>query len=325
MEKAGTKWTLKLVCMVVYFILMSWFMFVAPFFTPGSPLPIGDTLGNIVRALVFLYSLTWMYKWLVKDDPRGWHKQSLLFVACGFVYRILIDAAMTACCGNNADSFFKKALETDFLNLLYVVGILILLFFVFGRRKILLAKKSLPQGASILTTAAVIICLIWIVWLVGVFEAFDLRRMSAEDILDPTMLWLGGISTGGDVLLVMSSWVYNLETVIAGALFFLLWINTTEGKQQKNDMPKTKNIDELFYGKQPVQWAIVKALSVILTLLALLAPIGKLAGIIIPCVAIVMELAYLVNIRKTDGKRAAVITCAVLSFIALFVQIFVMR
>ena len=232
MGKSSTKWTIKLLCMAGYFFLMSYFMFAAPFFTPGQSASIWVVI-NALRALVFLYSITWMYKWLVMDELCGWHKQSLLFVACGFAYRILIDFVMTACCENDANVFFKRILETDFINLLYVVGILLLLFFVFGRRKPMLAKTALPRGASILAVVVVAVCVVGIVLLMQAYEMLGLQPLRAEDMASmPVMEALYVAGTMRDTAIQMSDRVCNLETVIAGSLFFLLWINTKPAKHK---------------------------------------------------------------------------------------------
>ncbi len=202
---------LKIAAVVLFFVFMVYNVF------DHSVLPRFESLGNrinfvlgIVVVMLWLYLFSWLYKWVVREDLRGWHVQSILIVLCGLGARILMDSLYTSAHPIGEPGSIRTILYYCYVMWGFLMVIILLLFFVFDRRKLCVCKTLAQRGISVVLLV-VVACLATLI-------IATIHMNTPDDTLSEYGWFL--------TLSRLTEQIQGYIVLWGMALYFLLWLNT---------------------------------------------------------------------------------------------------
>ncbi|MEA5004350.1 MAG: hypothetical protein VB081_12765 [Christensenella sp.] len=217
---------IKIAAVVLYFLFLVREMVVSGIF------PVFESRSysmSFIRGLmmngIMLYLFTWLYKWVVKGNLRGWHMQSILIVVCGLAIRLLMDSLYLLVHPMETEESMQTILYYAYLIWAFLLVIMLLCFFVFDRRKICICKTRVPKGISI----ALLVSLAYI-------TASVIVTIQVNTPMEP--LGLDNLANLINAFIsrpyqyVLSDLVNQLAVVWGLVLFFLLWLNTKPASEK---------------------------------------------------------------------------------------------
>ncbi|MEF9988862.1 MAG: hypothetical protein RR797_07275, partial [Christensenella sp.] len=150
---------IKVAAVVLYFIFVcKWALGAGVSFMWYPQIGKAFMLDGILVNIIFLYTLTWLYRFTVNDDWRGLDKASAWFTVSLLGINILLYLAYALIFKGMPEAYMEWMLYMKYVALIYIILINLALFFVFGRRKFSVNKKIGFKAASILLLIFFVVC-----------------------------------------------------------------------------------------------------------------------------------------------------------------------
>ncbi|MDL2237729.1 hypothetical protein LJC56_07880 [Christensenellaceae bacterium OttesenSCG-928-K19] len=173
----------------------------------------------LISSVPAIFLLAWLFQYIVKGEREGFVKQKVLFTVCAVAIALATNYIFIGVFGFGDGLMAEYRLYAILIGFLAVIAMLLLLFFVFGKRKFALVKKEwvwIVNGVSL-----VLLVLLCANIVVITKEYTPLPQPDYLDLLD-----LMSIYGGSHISILLVNKQFVLCSIVFLLVFLLLWINT---------------------------------------------------------------------------------------------------
>lgn len=224
MERTGKEATLnkampyiKAAAVVAYFMFYVSWAWSSSLFMWADGL-IGFIPMGILAVATAFYGLTWLSRWVLADAPNKMHWQSIIYTLSLLAFGILLDVVHVLIGGGGREVYGAYLFYMLPLRLLYMIVAIVVLFFVFEKRKFVLTKRNSLQLISILCIFAAAVCIIVLLANTKPVPSTFPDELTAQNVSE--------MFRKAEQYAELFRTFAALEAATGLSLFVLFWINT---------------------------------------------------------------------------------------------------